>query len=286
MMNAKKHEPLDPQPKTFKLNLRDFGDWDIVWNEKIAFCKHPKSSIGWLQTWNWMDFAISTILYLDLLGMIGRQLTSLFYGPAGAITSQFLVETRFLLFFCLKPISQSFPRGKGSKLGISPQETTITYYNYVVDGLMFKYFNHLTSQVPSQQTPPVPRWCPGLTQLLLADGDDLLRRKAELRDAAMRPLQAPVMARVQGDFWRSNNRRPRKALIGESSPGGFLVDFWGISWGGSLKIGRKNTPDVHDLRISEDDFPCWNSTHVWTNSKTCEDRNQQKAIKVWIWPEC
>jgi hypothetical protein len=71
-----------------------------------------------------MDFAISTILYLDLLGMIGRQLTSLFYGPAGAITSQFLLETRFLLFFCLKPINQSFPRGTGSKLGISPQETT------------------------------------------------------------------------------------------------------------------------------------------------------------------
>ena len=85
---------------------------------------------------------------------------------------------------------------------------------------MFKYFKHLTSQVPSQQT-PLPRLRPGLTQLLLADGDDLLRRKAELRDAAMRPLQAPVMARVTGTFGGRTTGDQGKALIGESSPGCF-----------------------------------------------------------------
>ena len=59
-----------------------------------------------------------------------------------------------------------------------------------------KYINyrkHLTtldfpSSFPTKIIAPPVR--PGLTQLLLADGDDLLRRRAELRDAAMRPLQA------------------------------------------------------------------------------------------------
>ena len=69
-------------------------DWDIVWNEEMTF-KHPKSSIGWLQTWNWMDLSISNSC---------RDKMSVFRS---------------------KPINQTFPRGKGSKLGISLQTTTI-----------------------------------------------------------------------------------------------------------------------------------------------------------------
>lgn len=55
-----------------------------------------------------------------------------------------------------------------------------------------------------------------LTQLLLADGDDLLRRKAELRDAAMRPLQEVKMhlpAKI-GDYTDFYSSREHATNVG------------------------------------------------------------------------